>query len=314
MKQRFIACSVLVAAFIVLASAAAFAAPIVYPSNGDYYIVPYSHSNFAIDVKGGGQAPETTPIWLFEKNNSDAQIFNIRRVNGDWYLITHKRTGLCINVQGGNNNNDARLWLYHNDNTDSCFWRFGKISNGVYVIQSKLGNQRVIDLDNNRASNGSIVHLWDYHEGASARWRLISVPSSGFIWPIPGCTTITTTYYYSSGKPHSCRYSYNGKPAGIDIAASVGTNVVAAASGTVITLAQLGNRSFGNYLEIQHDDGTKTLYAHLNSFNVRKGQRVNQGDVIGKSGKTGNVTGPHLHFEMENKDTYQYYKSRGVIR
>ena len=90
-----------------------------------------------------------------------------------------------------------------------------------------------------------------------------------FGWPVPGHTTITTTYYYSSGAPHSCRYSYNGKPAGIDIAVSTGTEVLAPAAGTVQSLANLGNRSFGKYFEIKHNDGTITLYAHLSELKFK---------------------------------------------
>ena len=134
--------------------------------------------------------------------------------------------------------------------------------------------------------------------------------TSGFAWPVPGRTTITQK---NAGK-HSCRYSYNGKPAGIDISVPVGTNVLAPASGTVITVKDVGNRSFGKYMEIKHDDGTITLYAHLSAFVAGNGQRVNQGTVIARSGNSGGSTGPHLHYEMTNRDIYQYYRSRGVIR
>ena len=128
-----------------------------------------------------------------------------------------------------------------------------------------------------------------------------------FDWPVPGYTTLTTTYYYSSGNPHSCRYWCDGKPAGIDIAVPSGTQIKAPADGVVQSLANLGNTSFGKYFEIKHDDGNITLYAHLSEFKVYNGQRVYRGDVIALSGSTGNSTGPHLHFEMSNYDTYRYY-------
>ncbi len=132
-----------------------------------------------------------------------------------------------------------------------------------------------------------------------------------FGWPVPGHTYLTTTYYYSSGSPHSCRYWYGGKPAGVDIAVSTGTEVLAPAGGIVQSLADLGNSGFGKYFEIKHDDGTITLYGHLSAFCVENGQRVNRGDVIALSGSTGNSTGPHLHYEMSNRDTYQYYQTNG---
>ncbi len=92
---------------------------------------------------------------------------------------------------------------------------------------------------------------------------------------------------------------------GLDIGLPVGTPIEAALSGTV---AGTGNTdlahnaagaqcySFGKWVMIQHGNGLNTMYAHLSSINVSKGQSVSTGDVIGYSGMTGYATGPHLHF------------------
>ena len=84
---------------------------------------------------------------------------------------------------------------------------------------------------------------------------------------------------------------------GIDIAASVGTPIYAAASGRVI-LAKSGswNGGYGNYIIISHPNGTQTLYAHCNKIYVSNGARVEKGDTIGSVGSTGRSTGSHLHF------------------
>lgn len=76
-----------------------------------------------------------------------------------------------------------------------------------------------------------------------------------FGWPVPGysMSSITTTYYYSNGAAHSCRYHYNGRAAGIDIAVSTGTQVFAVADGTVQSIEDKGNTSFGRYFEIKHN-------------------------------------------------------------
>lgn len=133
-----------------------------------------------------------------------------------------------------------------------------------------------------------------------------------FGWPTPGITGLSTIYYYSNGNPHSCRYKTpDGRAAGVDILAPMGTEVLAPASGTVKTRTDLGNTSFGKYIELQHEGGTITLFAHLSEFRVSLGQSVNAGDVIGLSGSTGNSTGPHLHYEMSNMDTYRYYEDNG---
>ena len=138
-----------------------------------------------------------------------------------------------------------------------------------------------------------------------------------FGWPTPGITGLSTIYYYSDGTAHKCKYhTSDGKAAGIDILAPSNTEVLAPASGTVKTVLDLTvthgpKYSFGRYIEIQHDNGTITLYAHLNEFRVSEGQRVNGGDVIALSGSTGNSSGPHLHYEMSNIDTYRYYETNG---
>ncbi|TCP24352.1 BlaR1 peptidase M56 [Tenacibaculum skagerrakense] len=84
---------------------------------------------------------------------------------------------------------------------------------------------------------------------------------------------------------------------GIDIRAAVGTTIVATADGVIASASSEGN--WGNLLIIKHENGFETLYAHLNSFNCKKGQVVKKGEVIGYSGETGKVKGPHLHYAIK---------------
>lgn len=112
------------------------------------------------------------------------------------------------------------------------------------------------------------------------------------IWPTPSCTTNSSAYgwrihpIYGTSKFH----------AGEDIPASYGAEILAAASGTVITAGWVSG--YGNYTVIDHGGGMMTAYAHQSSFAVSVGQTVTQGQVIGYVGSTGNSTGPHLHFEV----------------
>jgi hypothetical protein len=76
-----------------------------------------------------------------------------------------------------------------------------------------------------------------------------------------------------------------------------GDTVVAAAGGTVTRVENLGNVSYGRWIEIAHGNGYRTRYAHLSSQLVHVGQSVHKGQTIGKVGSTGGSTGPHLHFE-----------------
>jgi murein DD-endopeptidase MepM/ murein hydrolase activator NlpD len=85
----------------------------------------------------------------------------------------------------------------------------------------------------------------------------------------------------------------------VDLASSYGTNIMAAADGTVI-VAKIGgwNGGYGNYVVINHPNGTQTLYAHMSSISVSVGQGVTQGESIGRMGETGDATGVHVHFEI----------------
>jgi LysM repeat protein len=87
---------------------------------------------------------------------------------------------------------------------------------------------------------------------------------------------------------------------GIDLAAPIGTRIVASASGRV-SLARNGyNGGYGNMVIIEHPNGTRTLYAHMSKLGTQTGAQVSQGEVIGYVGSTGRSTGPHLHFEVFN--------------
>lgn len=122
--------------------------------------------------------------------------------------------------------------------------------------------------------------------------------SKEFIWPTRGAYRVSSYYGYRSASISG--WSYHG---GIDIVlgsgSSAGIPVVASASGTVVT-AYSGWRGYGHTVVIDHGGGIQTRYAHMypGSITVRVGQKVYQGQQIGRIGSTGNSTGPHLHFEV----------------
>jgi murein DD-endopeptidase MepM/ murein hydrolase activator NlpD len=89
---------------------------------------------------------------------------------------------------------------------------------------------------------------------------------------------------------------------GVDIAAPIGTPVFASNSGVVVA-ARWQNpnnlkQGYGQFVELQHEDGTQTVYAHLSQIAVRQGDKVEKGIQIAKTGNTGSSTGPHLHYEL----------------
>ncbi|AFY76246.1 metalloendopeptidase-like membrane protein [Pleurocapsa sp. PCC 7327] len=108
---------------------------------------------------------------------------------------------------------------------------------------------------------------------------------TGYIWPAKG--VLTSGYGWRWGRMHK----------GVDIAAPIGTPIMAAASGEVIS-AGWNSGGFGNLVKLRHSDGSVTLYAHNSRILVRTGQLVEQGELIAEMGSTGYSTGPHLHFEI----------------
>ena len=89
---------------------------------------------------------------------------------------------------------------------------------------------------------------------------------------------------------------------GVDYAAPTGTPVRTVGDG-VVTFAGV-QRGYGNVIEVQHRNQQSTLYAHLSRIDVRKGQKISQGERIGAVGSTGVSTGPHLHFEFRDKGVH----------
>lgn len=112
----------------------------------------------------------------------------------------------------------------------------------------------------------------------------LSVSVSGFFWPVSGLITQFSSWYHTA----------------IDLAAPLGTPIIAARSG-VVAKATSGtwDGGYGDNLIVDHGDGYETLYSHLSSFNVSLGDSVVGGKtVLGWIGMTGRTTGPHVHFEI----------------
>lgn len=91
---------------------------------------------------------------------------------------------------------------------------------------------------------------------------------------------------------------YSKMHKGVDFAAPTGTPIFAAGDGVVLEIGRKG--SYGNYIRLRHNSRVSTAYAHLSRYarGLRRGDRVDQGEVIGFVGSTGRSTGPHLHFEV----------------
>ncbi|MFB7652853.1 MULTISPECIES: transglycosylase family protein [unclassified Streptomyces] len=120
------------------------------------------------------------------------------------------------------------------------------------------------------------------------------------------------TPYHQSGSSWS-----KGYHTGVDFPVPTGTSIKSVAAGRVVSAGWGG--SYGYQVVVRHGDGRYSQYAHLSAISVRDGQSVGAGQRIGRSGSTGNVTGPHLHFEVRtgpgfgsDVDPLAYLRAGGV--
>lgn len=120
----------------------------------------------------------------------------------------------------------------------------------------------------------------------------VKYTGGAFCWPAPSYVRISSPYGYRIHPIYKTKKFHSG----VDMAAPGGSNILAAADGTVKLAAW--NGGYGNCVVIDHGGGVSTLYGHAQKLLVSKGQKVKRGQVIAKVGTTGNSTGNHLHFEV----------------
>lgn len=125
----------------------------------------------------------------------------------------------------------------------------------------------------------------------------IPSPRNGILqWPLDN---VFVTQQFGS-TVDSVRLYASGSHDGVDFRAQTGTAIKAALGGTVqeVNHGAVQNCQYGKWVLVRHDNGLTTLYAHLSTINVNKGDPVSTGQVVGYSGNTGYATGPHLHFTV----------------
>ena len=189
--------------------------------------------------------------------------------------------------------------------------RLGSLNEGAIVTiidgpayDSDGGAWYLVDLgdDTRGYVTGEVFEILTAEQVAAA----VDVPQSGptgtYHYPLEkytftqgyGCTIYSFEPYNAT---LGCPY-HNG----IDLAAPLGTPMLASDGGT-IKYAGWCDCGLGLYIEIDHENGTSTVYGHMNAVYVDTGDKVNQGDVIGEIGSTGFSTGPHVHFMLKIGDS-----------
>jgi len=166
----------------------------------------------------------------------------------------------------------------------------------------ELNSQEQEALKKEKEAQGEIQRMEQAAQGGS-NWVRSGSSAFGFMWPVQG--TLAYAFGYSSAY-----FNNSVKHSGVDMHAYSGAPIYASKSGTVSTAIDglyntyPGSKIYGNYVKIEHEGGVETLYGHMirGSVMVNVGDRVSQGQMIGKMGNTGFSTGTHLHFEMRDPD------------
>ena len=135
-------------------------------------------------------------------------------------------------------------------------------------------------------------------EAEGKKYNTVSIGDISFIWPCPSSSRITSPF----GGRESPTAGASTNHQGVDIGASSGSDILAAAAGEVIISTY--SYSAGNYIMIIHGGGVYTVYMHCSQLLASVGQQVKQGEVIAKVGSTGYSTGPHLHFGIRTGGKY----------
>lgn len=271
----------------------------VYPSLKDRFLTVLRHLLSGIVIGGGGLF---IFIYFFGSPGENALQKENQAIRTQ-YNILSKRMDEVSNVLNDMQQRDDNLYraIFHADPINSSIRNSGVGSLGRYDHLMELSNPELIvqtakkmdfiakQLYVQSNSFDEIVSL-----AKNQKDRLKHIPS---IQPIPD------RYLKQVASGYGTRidpiYGTARFHAGMDFAAQTGTPVYATGDGTV-TLADW-QQGYGKCIIIDHGYGFQTVYAHLNDYKVRQGQKVTRGERIGDVGNTGKSTGSHLHYEVHVK-------------
>ncbi|MDG4864539.1 transglycosylase family protein [Streptomyces sp. T-3] len=258
-----------------------------------------SSSGAGVEKASAAAGPETTPqskagkteMYTVVRGDSLSRIADTEHVKGGWqrlYAANRKviggdpdliLPGQRIALGGGGGKADSG-----SSGSGSSGSGSGSSGKGEDTPASKSDSGKS---DSGKSGGGkSDSGKSDSDRSASARHTLAAPVAAG-----------PSTPYHAAGSSWSSGYH-----TGVDFAVPTGTSVKAVAAGRVVSAGWGG--AYGYQVVIRHNDGKYSQYGHLSALTVKSGQGVGTGQRIGRSGATGNVTGPHLHFEVRTGPGY----------
>lgn len=273
------------------------------------FSVCFNCADSGADLQVASEDQNGTFIWEAAKNSCE------KRGDG-WYLPTREELRKVYELKkemGGFS--DAEYWSlssevvsFKDGNGGSCKPSEAKRVRCVRRMPDSQSSTTKVIVKNNKPVKNDNNKV----KSEPDRPTNVFIPDK-FIWPVENyCRRVITSNFGErqniiKGKVAQGKGSHHG----IDIACLdqniEGKPVIAAAAGKVVYAGfdKGKNKSYGNYIRIEHPDGRRTIYGHLSEITVKQGDNVMQGQEVGKAGKTGFVTGPHLHFEIRRQDVAQ---------
>ena len=264
----------------------------------------------------GGASGQTIYIW---EDEDGIQHFTDRKPVTDREVTVQRAEAepqkLVDVVKAGTQ--DDPVWLFRNRIHGPVTVRVSLVEASNVVSEPRLPASFVLDGLEER----ELVTIGPLNEGRSWSYRFETSGVPGRLGARhepdqPYRPPLAAGSRFRIGQAFGGEYSHNSASGfhAVDIQMPIGTPVHAARAGVVMSVARYFHRAGedrerhgprANYVRILHDDGSMALYAHLDyqGVHVRDGQRVERGELIGRSGNTGYSTGPHLHFAVQvNRD------------
>jgi murein DD-endopeptidase MepM/ murein hydrolase activator NlpD len=246
--------------------------------------------SFNMEISNSNIANGKTVIIEFNKEQNkeyEKVVFGKKLLKIYQHPLDAKKMYVLVPVSYYEKPSDKKVEIFYKDkNEQKSKIFFLRVEDGKYKKEEIKVEKSKVTLNEKDKKRAALEYAEAMEIYAKATSK--SQISSRFIAPIN--SKITSSF----GKARVYNNTLNGYHSGTDYRAEVGTPIKASNDGIVVLVK---NRFYsGGTVILDHGQGIYTCYYHMSDFNVKKGQKVNKADVIGLSGKSGRVTGPHLHF------------------
>lgn len=211
--------------------------------------------------------------------------------------VASRASGVLAVLPGGPTDQDAQAASDDagraQEQYEQAAYDSGEALNELLSAQLALEDEQFrLGLASTEAAEAKVGYSYDKAKFEVYRESLAATRQS----PVGGGYRLTARFGQSGGLWSS------GVHTGLDFAGKQGTDITAAASGTVVSAGYEG--AYGNRVVVDHGNGYRTTYNHLSSIKASVGDKLSTGDLVGAMGGTGNVTGVHLHFEVTHNDKF----------